>query len=208
MIRWGAVAAVLAFALTSCASTAQADEPVKVVVVGDSITAISFPARAEQFAAGEIDTGSWVHRLGDGYDVVGGWAVPGAHTADMRAGVDPTLEADVLVILAGTNDLYFGDPIEQTQLNLIAIARTVDAPRVVLSAIPPMDPRPADPPRWNAAMHDFAEEQGWAWIDPIEPLRRGERYAADLSEDGLHPNTAGQYELGEAMRAELDRVLG
>ncbi|QYF72659.1 SGNH/GDSL hydrolase family protein [Cryobacterium sp. PAMC25264] len=159
------------------------------------------------FGAGDIDPGSWVMQvLGKDYSFAGGWAVPGSHTAAMLAHVVP-VDADVLLIFAGTNDVFFGDDIATTEANLVGIADTVDARRVVISAITPLDPKPGLAERYNETIQVFAETQGWDWIDPTEDIRNGETYVVGLTDDGLRPNTEGEALMGQTMKLKLDELL-
>jgi lysophospholipase L1-like esterase len=50
----------------------------------------------------------------------GGYAVPGATTAVMRDGAGP-VDADVLVVMGGTNDVGTEVPWEMTRANLVQI---------------------------------------------------------------------------------------
>ena len=89
------------------------------VAVGDSITAGMVQATDSLSAPGAT---SWLNgETAARLQRVGGWAYPGTTTADMRAGFVRT-PADVLVLLAGTNDLARGIPWEVTEANLVAIA--------------------------------------------------------------------------------------
>jgi lysophospholipase L1-like esterase len=71
-------------------------------VVGDSITAGSLPLRGDKVPG----AGPWIPVVDvDPLDLTGGLAVPGATTEDLSAAVTP-LTGDLLVIMAGTNDLF------------------------------------------------------------------------------------------------------
>ena len=169
-----------------------------VAFVGDSLTVGFSP----DFSAGDIDPGSWVQQvLDERFTFGGGWAVWGATTDQMRAGVTP-LDAEVLVILAGTNDVALGVPFETTAENLSAIADTIGAERVVVSAIPPLDTAPDLPPAFNARLERFVESQGWAWVPPVEELEAAAgRFAEGMTSDGVHLTPEGAEVLGRAIRA-------
>ncbi|WP_418605516.1 hypothetical protein [Georgenia sp. SUBG003] len=108
------VALLAAVVLGGCAGTqdpaavpattpARADA-VRLAAVGDSITEADSP----DFDGGDLGPESWVfHAVGEDVALVGGWARWGATTAQMAAAAEP-VEADVLVILAGTNDVAPG----------------------------------------------------------------------------------------------------
>ena len=178
-----------------------ATDAVRLAVVGDSITEADSP----DFDSGRLGPESWVHHT-VARDVVlaGGWARWGATTAQMAAAVEP-VEADVLVILAGTNDVGSGEPAGNTRDNLREIAHVVGAPRVVLSAVPPIDAAPHLATELNAELEDLAAQEGWDWVDAPAGLRDGDRFAPSMASDGLHPTEAGARVLGEAIReAVLD----
>src|SRR5699024_6264776 len=105
-----------------------------IAVVGDSITVGSDPT----FAPGQVSEDSWVrYAVGDPVELAGGWARWGATTAEMAAAADP-VPADVLVIMAGTNDLAAGTPTAQVARSLEQIVAEVGADEVLLCAVPPL----------------------------------------------------------------------
>jgi lysophospholipase L1-like esterase len=208
-----AALAVLLLALAGCTAVPQgplprtsspAAEPEAVLVafVGDSLTVGFSP----DFSGGDFDPGSWVHQvLDDRFRFAGGWAVWGATTDQMRDGVS-RLDADVLVILAGTNDVALGIPFETTTDNLEAIARTVAARQVVVSAIPPLDGLPDAPAEFNARLERFAADRGWAWVPPVPELGTDGRFAEGMTQDGVHLTPEGARLLGRAIREVLTEV--
>jgi lysophospholipase L1-like esterase len=175
-------------------------------VVGDSITAgLGAPVRGTEVRG----TGSWV----DAADVAplefrGGWAVPGARTADMRDGVAP-VDADVLVVLGGTNDVLGGVPWERTREDLVAASAATGVPEVVLVAVPPLDVAPQAREDLNGRLGALADEQGWAWVDPWTDVatERG-TFAAGTSADGVHPTQAVADLVGARIRAALLDLTG
>ncbi|MGO2005006.1 MULTISPECIES: SGNH/GDSL hydrolase family protein [Micrococcaceae] len=183
------------------ASDAQA---VTFSAVGDSITADhAYPEQVAQRIVGER---SWaVFAQEPGTSFVGGWALGGATTADMLAGYSP-ISSDVLVLIAGTNDIRAGVPFEKIGENLQAIVSQSDSDRVLVSSVPPRDEFRARTVEYNAWLHDFVLEQGWGWIDGSRGLRDSthpEVYAAGLSYDGTHPTAEGGRILGSAVQAAL-----
>ncbi len=179
----------------------------RVAVVGDSITDV----QSEDFSGGRIDPDSWVAEvLDEGRTFAGGWAVWGATTDQMARGVQP-LDADVLLILAGTNDVAFGIPFAETAANLVAIADTVGAPRVVVSAIPPLDPLPEEVERFNSELRSFVRSEGWEWVDPMARIESDGQFRAGMSDDGIHPTARASRIIGRAIESavwpeELDEV--
>ncbi|WP_210480557.1 GDSL-type esterase/lipase family protein [Naasia sp. SYSU D00948] len=172
---------------------------VRVAIVGDSITDVQSP----DFSAGRIDPESWASEvLDEGRVFAGGYAVWGATTEQMAAAVQP-LDADVLIVLAGTNDMALGVPFAETAANLEAIAETVGAPRVVLSAIPPIDWTPGASDDFNAQLERLARDEGWEWVDPMGRIESGGEFREGMSDDGVHPSARASRLIGEAIESAV-----
>lgn len=219
-LKLAAIVASLAL-LSGCAATATAapaPEPTPVVerahseaverptysgiaVVGDSITAWSPP-----FAN---DPGqSWVYTAtSNDLPLVGGWALPGAQLDAMLANVQPSPTAEWLLIMGGTNDMYYRVPIE-TRLALIdQIVEKVGAHRVVLSTVAPYNPEPWLAGEWNGALAAHAAERGWSFIDPWSNVRDGEVWAAGADYgDGVHPSPASAVIIGTSIKMLLETL--
>lgn len=168
--------------------------------VGDSITDADSP----DFAAGDLGDASWTrYVVYDGFAFAGGWAEWGATTAMMAESVGP-VDADVLVVLAGTNDVAFGIPFEDSAANLDRIVEVVGIDDVVVVSIPPFDALPAGAEAYNERLHDLATDQGWRWVDAPAGLRTVDgRFGEGMSLDGLHPSVEGARVLGEAIASAL-----
>ncbi|MCI2265185.1 SGNH/GDSL hydrolase family protein [Sediminivirga luteola] len=197
-----AVVTTASLLLSACTGMSQGDElpepgadAVRMAAVGDSITEADSP----DFTAGELGPESWVsYAVGEEIEFAGGWAQWGATTAQMAEGAGP-VDADVLVILAGTNDSGWNAH-DEVGRNLVRIAEAVGAPRVVLSSIPPLDDAPELATELNSYLEDLAGEQGWEWVDAAAGLRDGERFAPGMASDGVHPTQEGARVIGEAVR--------
>ncbi len=174
---------------------------VRMVAVGDSITAADSP----DFAAGELGPESWVwHAVGEDVTFAGGWAVWGATTADMAAGVGE-YDGDVLVVLAGTNDA--GVPFAETAANLRTVVNTAGVTEVVLSAVPPIDADPARATRLNADLAELAATEGWHWVpQPPDLAEHDATFAPGMASDGLHPTEQGAAVIGAAVGEVVRRV--
>jgi lysophospholipase L1-like esterase len=171
------------------------------VAVGDSITV----GNSLNFGGGSTGSLSWVtYARSRNLVFAGGWAVAGATTVRMAQNIRP-VKTDILVILAGTNDLAQGVPFSVTSADLDRIVETVGAPRVVVSAIPPRDSAPAATAAFNASLKDFVASRGWEWVDAPSAVRVGAMYAPGMSADGVHPTEAGAEALGRAFQAALAR---
>lgn len=194
--------ALLAAPLAGCGGADGAD-PVRAVVVGDSLTAGIEPGGS----ADHPGDSSWVPAADRApLDVTGGWAVPGATSVAMRDRVGD-LDGDVLVLLAGTNDVLQGVPWATTRDALREVVATVDVPRTVLLAIPPLDLRPAEALDLNQRAAELALEEGWAFLDPWTEVTVGGRFAPGATTDGVHPSPEAAALAGEAVRtALLDRA--
>lgn len=197
-------AATCLLALAACSSVPpDADPPptsepagdaIRMAAVGDSIT----DADSEDLDGGTPGPQSWVsYAVGPEVEFVGGWAVWGASTAQMAEGVEP-LEADVLVILAGTNDAGWMEH-DEVGANITAIVEAAEVPAVVLSSVPPIDAAPQSATDLNDSLADLAEEQDWTWVDAAEGVREGNQFAEGMAYDGLHPTEEGAQVLGEAI---------
>jgi lysophospholipase L1-like esterase len=177
------------------------------VAVGDSITA----GREPQDRLDALGATSWLHgETTDALQLVGGWAVSGATTADMRAGVVPT-PADVLVLLGGTNDLLRGVPWEATEANLEAISATVGARETLLVGIVPITEFPAERAEFNARLAALAGVMGWRYVDPWTPIAQGDAWMPTATWDNLHPTPdaaiiAGRTIADEAWEASAQRA--
>ncbi len=168
--------------------------------VGDSITDADSP----DFAAGNIGEASWTrYVMDDGFAFAGGWAEWGATTTMMADSAGP-VDADVLVLLAGTNDVAFGIPFEDSAANLDRIVEVVGIDEVVVVSIPPLDALPAGAEAYNERLHDLATDQGWRFVDASAGLRTTDgRFVEGMSFDGLHPSAEGARVLGEAIATAL-----
>jgi len=212
-LRAAALLVLLSAALCTAGCTAGPDArtddaesgDVVLVVVGDSLTAGS-----QAMADGEIQgEGSWVPAaLGDPLVLGGGWAVPGATTGDMRQGI-ARVDGDVLVLMAGTNDIAQGVDWAASRDNVLAITRTMRMDAVVVSAIPPSSGRAQAATAYNEQLRQVAIEQGWTFVDPWETAREGEGWVPGDSLDGVHPTQEVADEVGRTLRAAvLARAAG
>jgi lysophospholipase L1-like esterase len=204
-----AVCGVLLATAAACGGTSSAqeggasaaeDDRTSVVAVGDSLTAGLVPLE-ELRSPG---TGSWVGAAqGEPLEFRGGWAVPGATTADMLAGVERE-DAEVVVVLAGTNDTGQGVPWEASAGNLRAIVDAVGVDEVLVSAIPPLDGRPTEALAYNTRLRALAQEQGWAFTDPWAGTRTpAGTFVPGASADGVHPTPEVADGVGRRIREAL-----
>ncbi|SFL86094.1 Lysophospholipase L1 [Geodermatophilus ruber] len=180
-------------------ATAPADVT-RFAVVGDSITAGFLPLRGTTV----VGAGSWIPaaRQHPQLEFAGGWAVPGATTTDMLAGVR-SVDADVLIVLAGTNDLAMGTQWPTTESNLLQIVGAAGVPTVVLSAIPPRDDRPAETQELNGRLRQLATSQGWSFVDPWGDMASEGTWVGGTSMDGIHPTDDVAALVGQRLAAAV-----
>lgn len=175
--------------------TSNADNVVDFAVVGDSVTAANSPS----IATGVAGDGSWAfYADGDGADLVGGWAEGGATTEAMNTNVKK-YDADVLVVLAGTNDTGLAVPFDETAANLQSIVKKAGVSKVVVSTIPPRDADTNLPVGYNDQLRALATDKGWTFIDAAAALRTDDHYKDGYTADGIHPTPKGAKALGEAL---------
>lgn len=189
---------------THTAHTAIAPEPapapLSYTAAGDSITAWID-------RNGVTNTATWVaYADGDGllFDR-SGWAAGGAQLAEISANTTP-VTADVLIVMAGTNDLgdRWGTPMGERLESVVEIVVKSQAPRVILSAVAPRDLAPAWSNEWNEQLANLAAFYGWGYIDPWASLRGADgAYLPGLTIDGIHPTDAGQRLVAVAVRTAL-----
>jgi lysophospholipase L1-like esterase len=137
------------------------------------------------------------------------------------------LKPRVMVLLGGTNDLARGIDLATIQNNIQMIADLAAAHGVapILASILPVsdyhadkdprfrrtpDRRPADIQELNAWMRGFANNRGYGYLDYFAVTADDSgMLAAELADDGLHPNAEGykamtlpaQAAIAEALRA-------
>ena len=191
---------------TSDPATSGPATPRTFLAVGDSITAGATDVAQPLVGDRVQGDASWLPSAEQesGWDLVDGWAVPGATTADMLAGVEPTdWTADVLVVMAGTNDLARGLPWEESAAHLEGIVAAAGAPTTVVVAIAPSDPRPAARNGYNAALAGLAGRNGWTYLDPWGEVDAGGSFAPGASPDGVHPTPAVAADVGSRIGRSL-----
>lgn len=183
-------------------STPQAAErtapaPIRVAVVGDSLS-----AGRSHFSGNGLDDESWMtYAEGEGIQYMGGWARSGATPDQMAAAVQPISDVDVLVILAGTNAVRDGTTLVEEASAYEQIVDVVRPKRVIVARIPPYRSHAGAALRYNDDLRGFAESRGWTWVDPWTAARDGDDWAEGFSTDGMHPAGPKQYAvLGQAFR--------
>lgn len=208
---------------TSAPAGSASPEPaitVSLEVYGDSLTVADSPS----LQTGVTGPQSWVHHLGaHGVRMAGGSGRWGATAHDILARhLQPDVQADLLVLFLGTNDLATAGPAGQARLadhhgqfvaTLEQIADRQGYPddQVVIVTVGPRDGGAAEPvEQWNRLTARAATDRGWHLADPWGELRTARNDFADpsLTTDGLHLDTAGAELLASGMVTELRRITG
>ncbi|HEV7187283.1 MAG TPA: SGNH/GDSL hydrolase family protein [Blastococcus sp.] len=201
--RLGMVLALLGVAACTAGSTSVPTGRSRVVVVGDSIT----EAHSPDFDGGEIGPDSWAAEANElGATVVGGWAHAGATTADMIAGLQhgSIPAGDVLVVMAGNNDVDRHVPVAAIEDNLRLIAALVPGRRVVLSTLAPEDAVAPAVQAVNSRLPALARAEGWTLLDPMTAIRAPDgKYLPGMTVDGVHPTQRAAHLIALALQPAL-----
>lgn len=194
----------------------------RIVGLGASMTAGTpgFFSPRERPPAGEGNEQSqyayWMRRLRPGWEVLNR-GMRGQRTDQilLRFEYDAVETCpDVLILLAGTNDLYQGRSARcaLTRLEQMVL-RTLEAGRgAVLSSLPPLNIASEDVKKiildFNVSVRDLAGKTGAVFFDAYalmeDPSRPG---FIRESPDGVHPDVAGYRRLGEALVPAVETAL-
>lgn len=127
---------------------------------------------------------------------VGGLAVSGSTSAGILAQIEP-VDADVLVVMLGVNDVRLGKTRAETKSNIVEIVEIVGARHVLLCAIAPCNEtdygtdhldRQSLGYALNRDLAQLAADRGWLFADPWSAVRlKSNGYVAGTTSDGVHP---------------------
>jgi lysophospholipase L1-like esterase len=189
---------------TDNASLGSDDDPVRVAIVGDSLTA----GGARILPRDGLDQNTWMtYAQGDGIKWVGGWAMGGTTTQIEAAHVTPVKNVDVLVLMSGTNNVRLHIPFSQAVTYYDQIVKTIRPKHVIIGAIPPYNRDPRGAAAYERQLKRYVLAKGWDFTDPWRFARDGEVYQAGVSNDGTHPTTAGYKIVGREFRDAILRVV-
>lgn len=173
------------------------ENPVRVAIVGDSLTAGGGRTIPEM----GLDQNTWMtYAEGDGVNWVGGWAKGGTTVQIMADNVTPVRDVDTLVLMAGTNDVRLGFTFDQARSSYERIVAILKPEHVIIGAIPPYNRAPDRAADYERQLKGFALAEGWTFFDPWRFARDGKVYQAGISNDGIHPTTAGYRIVGREYR--------
>lgn len=182
-----------------------------IAAVGDSIT-----VGQGKPSWGFLADDSWLSHVvcgDDGLPYSYNGGVADQTTEQISEQVDEALghDPDVLVILAGTNDVYRGDFSDEAIERIRAmVADARDSGAVpILGTLVPIDGMASEVLRFNDLLVGLAAEEGVAVIDFHAALADEQRegYRDGLTRDGLHPSRAGAFAMAEAARPVLSAAL-
>ena len=176
-----------------------------VAVLGDSHTT-GFSGTLEKGTAAGT---AWVAQLpSDQFSVVGGWAVDGSPASAMADAAGGLPEVEVVVVMAGTNDIALGVPTEVTLQQITRIADAARAATLVLCAIPPLNGAPDAAQQLNASIEAHASTHGWLFIDPWVQMRNPDgTWVAQYLTDGVHTSAEGYAAAGRRIADQMGELL-
>lgn len=176
-------------------------DKIKIYALGDSIT-YGFPYGPHC---------SWVKMISQktGLPVMNG-GVNGDTTAFMLQRLNSALDVHPthLIVLGGTNDAYWGQPLRSVGANISEIVRRCREKNVEVVIGLPI---PVDEPQvealladYRAFLMDLAKRQGYRVI-PFHKafLDQNGRFRTELTTDGCHPNIDGYEEMAELAERSL-----
>ena len=209
---------IAAGALCCAGSAAQAERALTIVALGDSTTAGTpgFRSPLESPPDGSGDERSqyayWIMQAHPGWRVIN-QGVNAQRSDQILARFDSSVtrhRPDVVVVLAGVNDLYQGYPAERVVRNLKEIYRRAAAQRIRVVActlLPYNGISPEAQARMaqvNAWIRSFSAESGLAFCDLFHALEHPQRpWALASTPDGLHPDVAGYRKMAEVIAAAI-----
>jgi hypothetical protein len=206
MLRAARLLSVVAAALlvlSGCSAPA-GERVITFAVAGDSLTAWDDQTFPEP--DGDLDPITWTHWvIADGLELAGGYARGYASAQDIADNM-VAVDADVLVVMVGTNDTGVTGT-EDVLASIDDIVETAGARAVLISAIPPDDGFASEALLYNLALVEFAAERDWTFVDPWAEMRVDGVWDEGLSEDGIHPTADAAKEAG-AVLAQAIRDLG
>lgn len=160
-------------------------------IAGDSVSALYYNGlpRAEL---------SWVNwAVSSRVLLQGGFAVSGQRTDQIASGVRGQISANVLVVMAGTNDIRQHINPVKSMVYLDLIASEAGNTKPLFSLIPPSNGQPQETSAYNALLIAHAAAHGWTVVDPWVTIRQTDgTYKPGFTYDGTHPNGLGQRQSG------------
>lgn len=192
---------------------------IKVMALGDSTTAGNpgFRSPVEAPPAGEGDEKSqyayWMMRRNPEYDVLNR-GVSGERTSQIFKRFKKYIETeapDVVIVLAGVNDLYSGSSVEKVEMQLqeiyaLAMQKNI---KIVACTILPYDRAAPEIVKKivqvNTWIRSFSKKNGFLFCDTFRIAGHPEKFGKLRgSPDGMHPDIDGYKRMGEALAITLE----
>ena len=212
-----AVACNVTIALIFLVGVAAAD-PVRVVALGDSLTAGYGLANPEDGLVPQLQA---LLRAGGAEVVVENAGVSGDTTAGGLARLDWALGggADALIVTLGGNDMLRGLPPAQARANLEAILQAAKArglPVLLVGMTAPGNYGPEYKADFDRIYPELAAEYGAVLVpDFFDGFRAAggdmtdpASFAQWMQADGIHPNPAGVRHIAKALAPKVADLLG
>jgi lysophospholipase L1-like esterase len=197
--------------------------PAEIMCVGDSITVGSDGGAARWVERSGYRLHLWRLLRLDGYAVsmVGpytnggaypGWdrnhaGVGGETTANILTRIDAqmsTYAPDLVILLAGTNDLKGGSSAANTLDRIDQLLTAIGPTPCVLSTIPLLTSYQTKTNTFNAGLPSEADKHSHAtFVDGAA----GVSAANDLIDDGVHPNGPGYLQLADQLLSTVEGLL-
>jgi lysophospholipase L1-like esterase len=179
--------------------------PVSVAVIGDSNSNGNNIDRT--LADGIEDKTAYITQNRGFVKFAGGWANSGATSGYIAWNAPAVSNADVVAIMAGTNDVINGISKADLEKNLRTTVSKVGVNKVLILGIPPLKDRNQDVSAMNATLKQIAYENGWSFFDPWTDLRTADNsWKAEYYADGVHTNAAGYKVIGYAVEQYIAKT--
>ncbi|TBN38988.1 arylesterase [Paracoccus subflavus] len=201
--RWRDIFTVAVLAAAPAAACAE--EPLRLVALGDSLTQ-GYGLPQDQGLVPQLQ--DWLRKAGHDVIVINA-GVSGDTTAGGLSRLDWTLadRPDAMIVALGGNDLLRGIDPAVSRANLDAILTRLDAegvPAMLVGLPAPGNYGPEFQRDFQAMYPELAETHDAAlYPDLLAPIARkyatGQDYADLMQEDRLHPSAAGVTAIVEAM---------
>jgi lysophospholipase L1-like esterase len=156
---------------------------------------------------------SWLKASWDDETLVstGGFASSGYTSEQVLANITAQPDADVLVIMLGTNDVRYGVSPAETAANFDKIVAKVGAPHVLVTFVPPSNlslDRRVDHYVMNRVLTQHAAKRGWTIDDPWSHHRASTGAWVDgTSSDGTHPTAATSQFVEDRMEVYIRQAV-
>ena len=198
---------------TAAFSEPDPNRPLKVLAIGDSIT-------SSNRYLGRVQEGSqysaWTRRNGRKW-VIANRGVPGQGSGEIAERFERELDTfapDVVVLMAGVNDLYSGSALEPIQANLQKMYNIAEKRRLKLVTCSVLPYDTAGPPvqarltRLNQWIRSYSRKKDFIFCDTFAVLNDPQNpFHLLYTLDGLHPAIPGYRLLDDAIRTSLETAF-